>query len=253
MATIIEFTHRITSGLALIAVVALFVWAVRLFPKGDRVRRFAGLSLVFILIEALLGAGLVLFEYVDKNESMGRAMYLSLHLANTQVLLAMLALTAWFSRARTAAQSSIMRKPLLAGALPVVMLVGVSGAVAALGDTLFPASSLTEGIRQDLSPTAHLLLRLRTLHPLLAVLAGGYLSYAILSVLKAKVSPVSTRLAWWTWGLVAVQLVAGAVNIVLLAPVWMQIVHLLIADVLWIALVLMVVEGTRELPTTAGF
>jgi heme A synthase len=41
-----------------------------------------------------------------------------------------------------------------------------------------------------------------------------------------------------------VQLVAGFVNVLLLAPVWMQIVHLLLADTLWITYVLL--AGTSQ-------
>ena len=35
------------------------------------------------------------------------------------------------------------------------------------------------------------------------------------------------------------QLGAGVINLVLLAPVWMQVVHLLLADLVWITLVLL--------------
>lgn len=251
--TIIELTHRLTSGLALIGVVALCVWGYRLFEKGHRVRRYAVLSVVFILVEALLGAGLVLLEYVDQNKSIGRAFYLSAHLANTQVLLGVLALTAWFARPDAPAAPRWTRWSLLAGSLPVVLIVGISGAIAALGDTLFPATSLSEGIRQEMSSTAHILLRLRVFHPGLAILSAVYISFAALKVIKARASEQATKLAWMSWGLVVLQLVVGAINVVLLAPVWMQIVHLLLADILWIALVLLVVEGSaRELQPASG-
>jgi heme A synthase len=249
--TMIEFGHRTTSGLALIAVVWLCVWAFRLFAKGDPVRRFAVLSLVFILIEAALGAGLVLFRLVGDDASVSRAVYLSAHLVNTQILLAALTLTAWFARPAGPSKMPAIRTPLLAGVLPVFLVVGVSGAIAALGDTLFPASSIAAGIQQDFDSTAHFLVRLRTFHPLLAVLAGVYVSFLVLRVIKSKVSPLATRIAWWTWLFVAIQLVAGLVNIVLLAPIWMQLVHLLLADLLWVALVLLVVEA--ELPRSRGF
>jgi heme a synthase len=253
--TLIEFTHRVSSGLALIAVAALCWWAFRAFSKGDRVRRFAVLSVVFILVEALLGAGLVLLEYVDQNKSVGRAFYLSAHLVNTQILLATLTLTAWYARRPDAPG---IGRGLLAGSLAVLLLVGVSGAIAALGDTLFPATSLAEGVQQEMSSTAHFLLRLRIFHPVLALLGGAYVLFAGLKVIKARMSHVATKIAWWTWGLVLVQLVVGAVNVLLLAPVWMQLVHLLLADTLWIALVLLAAEGrftprARELSRPAGF
>jgi heme A synthase len=251
LTTIIEFTHRITSGLALAAVVALVWWARRAFGSGHRVRRFAVLSLVFILVEALLGAGLVLLEYVDQNRSIGRAVYLSAHLANTQVLLAMLTLTAWYARPGMAAPQKM--RLLLAAVLPVALIVSISGAIAALGDTLFPATSFSDGVRQEMSSTAHMLLRLRVFHPVLALLSAGYIGLVSMKVIKRRISPEATRLAWMCWGLTFLQLGAGAVNVLLLAPVWLQILHLLLADVLWVALVLLLVEGSRELPARAGF
>src|SRR5215472_11186489 len=95
--TIIEFTHRLTSGLAVLAAVALVVWSFRALPRGHRARSTAAWSLVFLFVEALLGAGLVLFRYVAQDASAGRALYLSAHLTNTQLLLGMLAATAWFA------------------------------------------------------------------------------------------------------------------------------------------------------------
>ena len=168
--------HRVyaslTSGLALISVAALCIWAFRLFPRGHRARLFAALSVVFLFAEALLGAGLVLFQYVEHNASAGRAAYLSAHLVNTQVLLAMLTLTAWFGRDPVSRQWR-GAPGLILYALPVAIVVAVSGAIAALGDTLYPASSVAAGMRQEFSQTAGALLRLRALHPLVAVRRSG--------------------------------------------------------------------------------
>ena len=234
--TIIEFTHRAMSGVALVGVVALWLWSRSSFPRGDRARKMALASVVFLIAEALLGAGLVLFNYVDKDQSVGRAFYLSLHLANTLLLLAALALTAWFSR--EAFQTSGRRSRLVMAALPIAILVSVTGAIAALGDTLFPSASLAEGLRQDLSGAASLLLRLRVLHPVFAVLGAVYFAGASITVLRGRHS----RLAICVLVLALAQLCAGAMNVLLLAPVWMQITHLLLADSLWIALVLLAVE-----------
>ena len=244
MQTVIEFTHRLTSGLALIGVVALVIWALRAFPTGHLVRRFAWWSLFFIILEALLGAGLVLLQYVEQNASVGRAIYLSAHLANTQLLLGVLALTAWFSRNPGSTMHFSFGSPKLAGLLPVVLIVGISGAIAALGDTLFPATSFAEGVRQEISSTAHFLLRLRILHPALAIFSAVYVAFAGLWIIKAKITPDATRLAWFAVGMTAIQMIAGTINVFLLAPVWMQILHLFLADVLWVILVLLVVEAS---------
>src|ERR1700722_5885134 len=138
--TIIEFTHRATSGLALLGVAGLCIWAFRLFPRGHSARLFAALSVVFLFAEALLGAGLVLFQYVEHNASAGRTAYLAAHLVNTQILLAMLAATAWFGAAPVSRQWRGAPK-LIVAAPAVALIVALSGAIAALGDTLYPAAS----------------------------------------------------------------------------------------------------------------
>jgi len=239
--TIIEFTHRMTSAVSLLATGWLAVWSVRRFPRDHPVRRYALLSIVFLFAEALLGAGLVLFEFVASNASAGRAFYLSLHLANTQFLLAALALTAWYSR--EALPEAIRRSPGVIAALPVAILVSVTGAIAALGDTLFPVKSLAEGMRQDISTASSFLLRLRVLHPVLAILAAGYFAYIAMSVLRSKPRPLASQIALAVIVLAGAQLGAGAINITLLAPVWMQLIHLLLADLLWLSLVLLAIEA----------
>lgn len=234
--TLIEFTHRVMSGLSLAGVGTLAVWAFRRSERGSPLRKYAALAAAFLCIEALLGAGLVLFDYVAQNVSLGRAFYLALHMANTLVLLGMLAITAWLaSNGEPAIQWRRAPGALLA-ALPVVVLLGMTGAIAALGDTLFPASSLRAGLSQDFSAAANFLVRLRGLHPLMAVAVGAFLIYAAAAGIKAR--PEARNAALAVWLLVFAQIVAGAVNVALLAPVWMQIVHLLVADLLWIALVL---------------
>ena len=234
-ATLIEFTHRMTSTVALLAVAVLCFWALRSFQKGHPVRRTAVLSMLFLLMEALLGAGLVLFEYVGRNASVGRAIYLSAHLVNTQLLLAVLTLTAWF----TGRETNQRRSGPIVAALPLALLVSVTGAIAALGDTLFPATSLTAGLQQDLSTTAHFLLRLRIFHPVLAVCAAIFFGLLAISVIRNSTSAEDQRAAWAVALLVVVQLYAGAMNVLLLAPVWLQIIHLLLANCLWIALVIL--------------
>lgn len=238
LATVIEFTHRMTSAVALLAVAALCFWAFRAFPTGHVVRRTAAWSFGFLLAEALLGAGLVLLNYVDQNASVGRAIYLSAHLVNTQLLLAMLTLTAWFAGHPWAGR----RSGLIAATLPIALAVSVTGAIAALGDTLFPSTSFAAGFQQDFSTTAHFLLRLRVIHPILAGCAGAFFLAAALSVPAAKASR-------WAVFLVILQLCAGGINLLLLAPVWLQLVHLLLADSLWIALVILTYSLPRPLQT----
>ena len=240
--TIIEFTHRASVLVAFIAVATLAIWAFRLFPRGHRARLYAVLSLAFFFVEALLGAGLVLFRYVAHNASAGRAVYLSAHLVNTQVLLALLAMTAWFG-AHVRPRTFIRPPRSILAALPVALLVAVSGAIAALGDTLFPAASVASGVRRDFSGAADALLRLRAVHPVLAAAGAVCLLIAALAARRAP-RRHAVRMGTMVMILLAAQLAAGGINLLLLAPVWMQILHLLLADLLWVALAVTALEMT---------
>jgi heme a synthase len=248
---LIEFTHRMMTSVDTIAAIALCVWAFRTFPKRHAVRSYALWSLVFLFIEALLGAGLVLLRYVAHDQSAGRAVYLSAHLTNTMLLLGALAITAWLAQTNTEHIRWKNISRVFAVSLLVTVVVSITGAIAALGDTLFPAASLTEGMRQDFSSGSSLLLRLRMFHPVLAVLGAAYLLWAASGALKRE-DHAATRMAGMrVLALIVLQILAGAVNLSLMAPVWMQLFHLLMADALWIAVVLMVMEtsvarGARE-------
>ncbi len=239
LATLIEYTHRVTSGLALVLAVALCLWALRAHPRGHPVRRASVLALVFMLTEAAIGAGLVLFQYVAHNPSLGRAFWMAAHLINTFLLIGAQALTVRGARghAPLVLRGQGATGVLVGAGVAGMMLLGVSGAIAALGDTLFPASSLAEGLRQDLSDTAHVFVRLRVLHPLLAVGVGAMLVALGSLLARLRPSPEVKRGATQLGALYAAQLAAGLINLVLLAPVWMQLVHLLLADLVWIALV----------------
>ena len=236
LATIIEFTHRATSGIDLILVALLLVWAFRAFPKHHPARLGAVLSSVFLMTEALLGASLVLLEHVAKNASPNRAYSLSTHLINTLTLLACLTLTAWWGAGKPRLQFHGRAARLAGISVAAVVVLGVSGAIAALGDTLFPAASLAGGLAQDFNPASSIFVRLRWVHPVLAVLCGAWLFYFGLNALRRL---ETRRAALLMTGVLAIQLLAGAVNLLLLAPVWTQIVHLLIAYLLWISLVLL--------------
>src|SRR5215467_2971306 len=169
--TIVEFSHRLSSGLAGLLVAgallwAFIVWLIRLFAPKHRLGRDGAAAMFFMLMEAAIGAGLVLFEMVAENKSIARALWVSAHLVNTFLLVGTLALMAWTAttggRLNVRGQGSINR--VLAAALVATLILGVSGAVSALGATLFPVTSLAGGLKQDLSPTAHILERVRIFH-----------------------------------------------------------------------------------------
>lgn len=242
--TLIEFTHRLSSGIAFLLVVGMLVWAWRIFPRGHRVRYAAIFSTIFMITEALVGAGLVLFELVAENTSSARALAISVHLVNTFILLACISLTAWWASGGKPVQirwGNVDVWLLLVGFLGVLIL-GMSGALTALGDTLFPVNSLEEGIRQDFSAAAHFLVRLRILHPTIAVIVAVYLIFVINWINSRVKRSLSRQISWVLITLFVMQLLAGAINVLLLAPVWMQMVHLLLSDLVWISLVLFSAE-----------
>lgn len=235
--TIIELTHRASSGIDGVLVLGMLAWAFRAWPKGSPVRTGAVLSTVLIVTEGLIGAGLVLFEMVADNQSTARAWWMAAHLANTFLLLAALALTAWWASggARVRLRGQGAAGWLLWAAIAATLVVGITGAVTALGDTLFPKTSLGLG----LSGTRHFLERLRIVHPVVAVATALYVFAAVRGVRRLRPGAATRRLAAAVSTLFAVQLGAGALNVVLLAPTWMQLVHLLLADLAWLALVLL--------------
>jgi heme A synthase len=251
--TLIEFTHRVMSGLDGLLILFLMLWAFRTYPRRHLARQAAALSFVFLVTEALIGAALVKLEHVAQNASVGRVWSLSGHLINTLALLACLALTArWGALRPGEADGSGARNSNRQAKTPVpprarnawtaspavllFVLTGISGAIAALGDTLFPAPSLAAGFHQDFDPAANIFLRLRWFHPFFAVIAGAWLSFYASRV--GNRLPVAKPYARTLLALVGLQIGAGALNLLLLAPVWMQILHLLLADLLWISVVL---------------
>lgn len=251
--TMIEFSHRVSSGVSIVLIAGLLVWAWRMNSASHPVRLGAILSVVFILSEAIVGAGLVLFQLVAGNDSAARAMSVALHLVNTLMLLAALTATAWWgaggARIQLRGQGALAWLALI-GSIGLILL-SATGAVTALGDTLFPASSLAEGVLQDVSPTAHFLLRLRVIHPILAIVVGSFLLVAASQVRPRLSGGGLGRLAGLLQALVGVQLLAGVANVVLLAPVWLQLTHLFVSDLLWIAWVA-VWLGALAMPPLAG-
>ena len=246
--TIIEFTHRMMVSGSLFAMIALLVFTWRASLTGAAARVFAVLSTLLLLNEALLGALLVKLGYVTGNQSLGRVVVLSIHLSNTLLLLAALTMTARMlgTRQRWRELRATGRDRVLASlGLLATLLVGVSGSLAALGDTLFPATSLRAAFLQDFDASSPWLLRLRGIHPASALMAACLVVWLWLQARQqGRMRPADALLA-----LLGVQFVLGVADVVLLAPVWMQLLHLLGADLYWVTLV--VVSATVVWPAPA--
>ena len=240
----VEFTHRVASGVAIVAVGVLAVWVFRVFGRGHLARKAAVLSVVAIIGEALIGAWLVLAALVGSNDSVARSVSVPLHLVNTLLLLAALTLTAFWAGGGGPLRPGTNRGFAMWSGVIVVgtVLVAATGAVTALADTLFPKDAVGFAIG-DLAASEHLLTRLRTIHPVAATALG----VGVILLARRRWSAVdgTARVARLLVVLVALQLAAGLANVYLLAPVWMQLVHLLLADAIWVAFVWFAAAGLQ--------
>lgn len=238
--TLIEFSHRASSVLAGIGVAVLFLLSLWAFSKGSVVRKAAAVSAALLVVEALLGAALVLFGWVDADISLGRMLVVPLHLTNTFLLLGALALTAWWGSGNPEPSSSRSRETtrwLIMGAV-TLLVIGGTGALSAIADAVFPADSVLAGIEAEFGPAAPMLLRLRIIHPVVAVAGGMFVGW-IATKFATSPSLSTRRLAGAVLLVVLSQVFIGIANVFLLTPLGMQVVHLMVADVLWIVYVLL--------------
>ena len=239
--TVIEYSHRITSAVAFFLVAGLLIWTFRRFPKGDPIRKTALLSFVFIITEAAVGAGLVLTGNTAETLSASRPFWMAGHLINTFILLAFLTLTARYANGGSRLDSGRVRKFIVPIALSIaaILLIGLTGSIAALANMLFPSGTLAEGVAKDFSPTSHMLLRLRLLHPITAILGSVFLIF--LTGWMAKLTNGDTEVTRWSnilSILILCQLAFGSMTLFMMAPIVMQLGHLFLADAIWISLIL---------------
>jgi len=236
--TLIEFIHRATSAVSLMLVSLLVVCCWRRTSKGDWPRYSSLFALFLLFNEALLGALLVSSEHVGLDRSAARALFLCVHFGNTLLLLGALALTArWLSnrKRRLVVLAEPYERIAIGLGLVSVMATGITGSLASLGDTIFPVASLRLALMQDVSSSSHTLLRLRLLHPVVALMGTAY-GLWVFSSFWGKQDRFPWRLVLAVT--LAAQIALGAMNVILLAPIWLQLTHLLVADLFWILLVL---------------
>ena len=237
--TIVEFTHRMTSGVALLMVAILVLWCWRSTSKGEWARYSAMLAAAFLANEALLGTALVLLGHVAWDQSAGRTLFLCLHFGNTLLLLGTLALTAAWLQGGGGSFTLIQKRrevSVVVVGLLALLTIGMTGTMAALGDTLFPATSLRVSLLQDFTSDGPALLHFRLLHPVLAIIAGTYVVWVVLKNSSRRMCQSRASMALII--LLFAEIGIGLLNVLLLAPVWIQILHLLVADTIWISLVL---------------
>lgn len=239
--TRVEFAHRFTSGLALLSVLALFVQVYRKYARGSQARRAVQWTAVAIIVESLLGAWLVLARLVEDDASVMRAISVPVHLVNTLFLLGALTAAAWILTAHEPLRWPREERGKLIAAGVGLLILSATGAVTALADTLFPLDTLQLGLSAQADATAHFLTRLRVVHPVVAVVVSGLLIYLAASIYEQTQTHARALLL-----LIGLQLVLGVANVLLFTPVTIQVLHLLVADLLWVVLVLTAAELGRE-------
>lgn len=257
--TVIEFSHRLMSAFDGLLVILLVVWAFRIWRRNrdiasrSTVRMAAG-SLFFVLTEGAIGAGLVLTGNTAETLTAARPFWMAGHLINTFILLTFLTLTARNATGRTPLKARGIQAKYLAGIVigaVAVLVVGITGSIAALSTMLFPVGSVIAGVAQDFSPTSNILLRLRLLHPITAILTSVFLIF--LTGWLAKERAHDRRVGRWSnilSILILAQIAFGAATLLTLAPIIMQLGHLLFADAIWITYVIFSAEFTASNPAT---
>lgn len=241
-----EYFHRLTSGLYGIFALILWLWAKKTFDISHPARKYALLTFIFTITEALLGAKLVLFGLVTDNDSAFRAIVMAAHLLNSLALMSFVALTSdfaqipkWQKREKPILPLSISAKYFLMILIIGFALIGTSGAIAALSTTLFPSESLIAGILNDFSDQAHFLVKLRIFHPLLGTLIGLFVAYVgYQSWLNTKYDLEVRKKAKNLAIMSASAVVIGYVTLITLSPIPLKIVHLSLAHGMWFCLVI---------------
>lgn len=227
----IEFSHRLLSLAVLVLGVWLFARARRQRHENPGLAVFAGASLALLAVEAGIGAATVLLGLTGDNTTVARGVWVAFHLVNSLLLIGALSATVVYAHPRRpayplrlggqAALSSVLGLAVLGS-----MVLIFTGGIAAMGNTIFPTESLAEGFRADFDPDSHPLIRLRILHPLIAIAVGTYLFVGL--GLSWWLKPVSSarRTAQLLLGVYLGQLAVGTSNLVLKGPAVLQLLHL---------------------------
>ena len=244
--TAIEFGHRVATTVLTLAVLALLVASHRRLGPGHPASRSARWATGLLVIEILIGAALVRFGWVEDNASWGRVVADSLHVLNTFLLLGSLALAAHFASGGRAFRIVVGRRRdrALLVAAAAVAAVAVSGALNSLADTL----ALSEAVDLEATPIAGLLVQIRGVHPALAVTGGALTAWLV--VTGARDAAGQQNLALLIAGLVGAQFLVGIANIVMRTPLETQVVHLALAELLWLALVIFSARSLAMQPGT---
>ena len=229
-----EVAHRYSTAIFGIFILAQLVAIRRITPKENPARYWIWYTLFFTATEALIGRMLVKQGLVNESESLSRMYVMPLHLLNTSLLLFSSVMTAEsvkFGARRPVQVSRTTKRWGFTISLLLALLLG-TGAIAALGSHLLPASSLSTGLADDLSATSHPAVRLRLLHPVLGLLIPvGVVLFISISSARASNPTLRTLYQRFGWA-VGIMVVIGVATLTLLAPTWLKLLHLTMANLL---------------------
>lgn len=236
---LIEFSHRAVSGILLVVTLMIFL-KTRDLEKNNLKKVISNYLTFFVVLEAVIGAVIVLFEWVGLNSSLPRIVAVPIHLVNTFGLLA--CFIALYKVVKDDLQSikGIVDNQFLV-VLCLFLLSGATGSITALADVLFPSESFIQGFMEDFDETSELLTRLRILHPIVASLLSISLFFESNRLKNTyKLNTKSLKL------MVLVAVTLGVVNV--LSNIWLplSVLHLAIADFLWITYIYVSIEKTRN-------
>ena len=232
---IIEFSHRSISGVLLIITLLLFVKSKD--PDTPLLhKKIINYLTFFVLLEAAIGAVIVIYEWVGLNSSLPRIIAVPLHLVNTFALLGFYTLIFYLLRESENKLSNFFDKRIKI-AFVLFFLTGATGSITALADVLFPSASFVEGFIEDFDSTSEVLTRLRILHPFVSTILSIFLFSESNRFKKEFAIDTSTIKV-----LVIVGVILGVLNVVSNIILPLSILHLLLADLLWITYVYKAVE-----------
>ena len=235
----IEFSHRAISGLLLIVTVVIFIKSFKDSVPSLQ-KKVINYLTFFVLLEALIGAVIVLYEWVGMNSSIPRIAAVPLHLVNTFGLLAMYTVLFKLVQNPKIKISSLIDRNFKIITF-LFVLTGATGSIAALADVLFPSESFVAGIVEDFDSTSELLTRLRVLHPI----ASTVLSIMLFNEskrLEIKFNLKTNQIKI----LVISGVTLGVLNVFININIFLSVVHLLVADLLWITYIYISMEKNSK-------
>ena len=236
---LIEFSHRSVSGVLLVVTLIIFA-KTRKFQKESLVRTVTNYLTFFVIFEALIGAVIVIFEWVGLNSSLPRIIAVPIHLVNTFGLLGSYAILYKILQDDLQNIKNMFNKNFLLIS-SLFLLSGATGSITALADVLFPSASFVEGFLADFDRTSEVLTRLRILHPIISSTLSIVLYVYATGIRKkynVSVKPLQT--------LILIAVFLGVINVLSNIVLPLSILHLAIADFLWISYIYVSIDLSKN-------